>query len=132
DRDDVAVWFGRSILLVLRSEFVERLPPLFGGRDYASPPAEPHPPEPRPVLVVVVDDDLDGWVRSDVLDAPERGRSLRLLIDRPVEPDLVGIRRDEREDERHHVRAAVSADRRHPTDPGRRHTSDRLVPRHSR
>src|SRR5581483_1991257 len=51
---------------------------------------QPDPPEPRPVLVVIVDDDLDPLVRLDVRQAPEpaSAKQIGTTCGRPSAPTV--------------------------------------------
>jgi probable F420-dependent oxidoreductase len=89
---------------------------LLATVEHARSPLEPNPPELVPIVGVVIDEDGDVGVRPDVLDSLERGRPLRLRIDRRVERVLL-----EREDDRDEMGTAVRADRRQARDPGRSH-----------
>ena len=89
--------------------------PRASSLDDTRRPREPHPPESRPVLVPVVDHDLDPGVRLDVREPAEPPRRLRLLVDGRVERVAV-----EREADRDDVRAAVAP---RPSRAGRRAAS---------
>ena len=83
-------------------------------RDDAGGAISPHPPQLGPIrVVVVIDEQRDGGVRRDVRQATQRGRPLRLVVDRAV--DRVTV---EREDDRHDVRPARPVGRRQPGYPG--------------
>ena len=97
-----------AVLRVLRAQELER---ALVALDDAGPAAQPHPPELRPVVVVVVDDDLDARVALDVGEAREPPRPLRLLVDGRVERVAV-----EREADGDDARRAVRPDRRQPRD----------------
>ena len=71
-----------AVLRVLRAQELERALVVV---DHAPASPEPHPPQLRPVVVVVVDDDLDARVALDVGEASELPRPLRLLVDGRIE-----------------------------------------------
>ena len=77
-----------------------------------APASQPHPPQARPVLVPVVDHDLDARVRRDVRQPTQPPRPLRLLVDGRVERVAL-----EREADRDDVRGPVRSDRGQPCDP---------------
>src|SRR5207253_271879 len=57
---------GRRLVAVLRVLGLQQLERPGVVLDHARAAREPHPPQARPVLVPVVDHDLDPWVRLDV------------------------------------------------------------------
>jgi probable F420-dependent oxidoreductase len=73
---------------------------------------EANPPEPRPVVLVVIDEDRDVGPPAGVLDPPQRARALRLRVDRRVERVAV-----EREHDRDEMRTAIVVDRGEASDP---------------
>lgn len=81
--------------------------------DDASRAVGAHPPEPGPVLLVMIDEHRDGGIRGDVLQALEIRGALGFGVDREVQ--LVAI---EREDDRHDVRSPIVAYGRKACDPG--------------
>jgi probable F420-dependent oxidoreductase len=74
--------------------------------------AEPHPPEPGPVVLVVVDEGRHLRPAAGVLDPPQRPRPLRLRVDGGVE----SVAR-ECEHDWHKVWPTVGVDGRKPGDP---------------
>jgi len=101
---------GRRPLAVLR---------VLGGEQLHGPAivhdprrsAQAHPPEPRPVVLVVVDQHLDPRVRLDVREPLQSARSFRLLVHGRVQRVAL-----DREADRDDVRAAVGANGRQPRD----------------
>ena len=73
---------------------------------------QPHPPQPRPVLFVVVDQHRDFRAVADVLEALQAARPLGLLVDGRVEDVSV-----EGEAERDEVRATPAVERGQAADP---------------
>ncbi len=86
---------------------------------------DPDPPERRPVLRVVVDEECDGGLGAHVLEALERQRRLRLGVDGGVHG-----RADQREAARHQMRPPVGAHGAQPPDPGRRDAGTHRLPIH--
>ena len=82
DDDEGALRRPLTVLRVFRAQKLER---AIVALDNAGPAAQPHPPELCPVVVVVVDDDLDARVALDVGEARKLTRVLRLLVDGGVE-----------------------------------------------
>ena len=75
---------GRRVLAVLRVLRGEQLE-AWGSSTIRARAAQPHPPEPRPVLVVVVDQHLDARIGLDVAQPLQAPGPLRLLVDRRVQ-----------------------------------------------
>lgn len=73
--------------------------------------AQSNPPEPTPVVLVVVDEDCHVRARTGVLDPPELRRPFRLAVDGGV--DRVAV---ECEDDRDEVRPPVRVGCRQPSD----------------
>ena len=82
------------------------------------PPGEAHPPELRPVLVPVVDDERRRRVVRQVDDALQRQRPLGLAVDDPVPTVDLAVQGEAARDQ---VHGSVGVERRHPADPGRGH-----------
>src|ERR671934_2350969 len=82
---------------------------LLAGVEHARAAAQPNPPQPLPVLLVVVDEDRHIRTGAGVLDPAERPRALRLAVDRRVQRLAV-----EREDDRHEMRPPVGIGGRQP------------------
>jgi len=74
-----------------------------GDLQHLGPPVPAYPPQRRPVLGVVVDEDAHPGVRGDVGQSLERRRRLRLAIDHGPDDAL-----DESEGDRHEVRLPVT------------------------
>ena len=91
-----------AVLLVPLDEQLESAGGLLAVVEDATTTAEPHPPEPAPVLVVAIDEDRDLGPHAGVLDPAERPGAFRLRVDGGVE----GVTR-EREDDRDEMRPAV-------------------------
>ena len=84
---------------------------LLAAVEHACVAAEPHPPEPGPVVVVVVDEDRHLRPAAGVLDPAQRPRPLRLRVNGRVERVA-----DEREHNWDKVWAPVGVDGRKPGD----------------
>ncbi len=116
DRDHGPSWPCCAILGVpLREQVLGFLNLRVTGHDSRGP-IESDPPEPRPVILVMVDQDGDRGVGGDVAKALEIGRSFWLCVDRKVERSVI-----EGEADRDGVRPPVRTDRRkarHPRRPG--------------
>src|SRR5437763_1681177 len=111
DSDENEQTRGRlvAVLRVLGLQQLER--PLI-VLDDLRPAGETDPPQAPPVLVPVVDHDLDLRVRLDVGEPSQPARRLRLLVHSRDQRVAV-----EREADRDDVRPAVGADRGEPGDP---------------
>jgi hypothetical protein len=79
-------------LLVVRGEDVQGMLPGRAFLDDAGRAVDADPPEPVPVLLVVVGEQRDPRILADVADPAEVGRGLRLVIDRDV--DLGAVDRE--------------------------------------
>ena len=102
--------------------------PPGSGRQGPDAPVAPHPPQPGPVIVVVVvDEHRHRRMGGDVGQALQRRRPLRLGVDRAVHR-VAG----EDEDEGNDVRTAVAPHRRQPGDPSGAEASAGLLAVHTR
>src|SRR5262249_30409129 len=111
DRHDRAGRRCVAILRVLRRETGDRGGVLSAAIDHSSGTVDPHPPQSRPVVVVVVDEQADVRVRAHVLESLQRTTALRFRVDR--RHDRVAVQRKTHRDD---VGAPVVAHRRQPGD----------------
>jgi hypothetical protein len=94
---------------------------------HASIAVHPNPPQPIPVVLVVIDKDRNPRVRHEVADAFEVGGPFGLGVDGEVERLLI-----EREGDRHYMRLSVNTDGGQSRNRRRRESAPHLTLVHQR
>jgi len=99
------------VAAVLQVERTKELVELGPGVEHAPRAIGADPPQLRPVLVPMIHEQGHLWVRTHVVEPTERGRGLRLPVDRA--DDAISF---QREAHRHEVRSQLMAHRCQPAD----------------
>ena len=125
DPEDGPRWWVEAILRVLGPKAEQGASELRPGLERACPAVEPDPPEPRPVVLVVVYKDGHPRIGGGILQAAQAGGPLRLPVDGGVQHVRV-----EHKTEWNQVGSAVAADGCQPSHRSRGNARAHFFPGH--